>query len=85
MIAQLDDKVHWKNTLAPSEQQRLGMARLLLNQPQWIFLDQCFDSLDAGEEEQMLDIIEQELPGAALLAITRLPRSSTRFSRHLTL
>lgn len=85
LITQLDDKVHWKNTLAPSEQQRLGMARLLLNQPQWIFLDQCFDSLDAGEEEQMLDIIEQELPGAALLAITRLPRSSTRFSRQLTL
>ena len=85
LIAQLEDKVHWKNTLAPSEQQRLGMVRLLLNQPQWIFLDQCFDSLDAQEEEQMLDIIARELPGAALLAITRLPQSNTRFPRQLTL
>ncbi len=85
MIAQLGDKVNWKNTLAPSEQQRLGMARLLLNQPRWIFLDQCFDSLSSPEEEEMLDIITRELPGAAMLAITHLPQDSARFSRQLTL
>ncbi len=85
MITQLDDRVNWKNTLAPSERQRLGMARLLLNQPLWIFLDQSFDSLDARDEELMLDLIARELPDAALLAITHLPQGSARFPRQLTL
>ncbi len=30
------------------------MVRLLLNRPQWIFLQEAFDSLDSQDEEQML-------------------------------
>ena len=46
LIDQLDQSDNWANTLARAEQQRLGMVRLLLNRPQWIFLQEAFDSLD---------------------------------------
>ena len=85
LIAQLDEKVHWKNTLTSGEQQRLGMVRLLLNRPQWIFLDECFDALTFQDGERMLRIIDEELPGATLLVTTHMPDRNGRFSRRLSL
>ncbi len=85
LIAQLDEKVHWKNTLTSGEQQRLGMVRLLLNRPQWIFLDECFDALTFQDGERMLRIIDEELPGATLLVTTHMPDRNGHFSRRLSL
>ena len=75
LIAQLDEKVHWKNTLTSGEQQR----------PQWIFLDECFDALTFQDGERMLRIIDEELPGATLLVTTHMPDRNGHFSRRLSL
>jgi len=85
LIDQLDQKDNWIHTLARGEQQLLGMVRLLLNQPQWIFLQAAFDSLDSQEEERMLRLICEQLPDATLLAISHLPNGASFFSRRLAL
>jgi putative ATP-binding cassette transporter len=85
LIEQLDQKEKWSTTLARGEQQRLGMARLLLNRPQWIFLQEAFDSLDPEEEEKMLHLIADELPESTLLAISHLPNGINFYSRRLAL
>lgn len=72
LIEQLDNVDVWTRSLSRKEQQRLGMVRLLLNKPHWIFLQEAFDSLDAASEEQMLRLIHQHLPNATLLNITHL-------------
>ena len=85
LIDQLDQKDNWINTLARGEQQLLGMVRLLLNRPQWIFLQEAFDSLDPREEERMLRLIAEQLPEATLLAISHLPNGEAFYSRRLAL
>jgi putative ATP-binding cassette transporter len=85
LIDQLDQKENWVHTLAPAEQQRLGMVRLLLNRPQWIFLQEAFDSLDNQEEERMLRLICEQLPDATLLTISHMPNNASFYSRRLAL
>ena len=85
LIDQLDQQDNWINTLARGEQQLLGMVRLLLNRPQWIFLQEAFDSLDSQEEERMLRLIGEQLPDATLLVISHLPNGASFYSRRLAL
>ena len=85
LIGQLDQKDNWINSLARGEQQLLGMVRLLLNRPQWIFLQEAFDSLNPREEERMLRLIAEQLPDATLLAISHLPNGEAFYARRLAL
>jgi putative ATP-binding cassette transporter len=85
LIDQLDQKNNWVQTLAREEQQRLGMVRLLLNRPQWIFMQEAFDSLDVKEEERMVHLICDQLPDATLLTISHMPNGATFYSRRLVL
>jgi putative ATP-binding cassette transporter len=85
LINQLDESGNWANILAPAEQQRLGMVRLLLNRPQWIFLQEAFDSLDSRDEEQMLRLICDQLPEATLLTISHMANGASFYSRRLAL
>ncbi len=85
LIDQLDKTDHWVNTLARGEQQLLGMARLLLNRPQWIFLQESFDSLAPHEEERMVRLICEQLPDATVLTISHNPNNASFYPRHLAL
>ncbi len=85
LIDQLDQKDNWIQALAPEEQQRLGLVRLLLNRPQWIFLQEAFDSLDPREEERILHLICEQLPDATLLTISHTPDGTSFYSRRLVL
>ena len=85
LIDQLDQSGNWVNILAPAEQQRLGMVRLLLNRPQWIFLQEAFDSLDSQDEERMLRLICDQLPDSTLLTISHMANGATFYSRRLAL
>ena len=85
LIDQLDQREKWGNTLSRQEQQRLGMVRLLLNRPQWIFLQEAFDSLDSQGEERMLQLICEQLPDATLLTISHMADGTTFYSRRLAL
>lgn len=85
LINQLDVEDNWLQNLTRGEQQRLGMVRLLINRPQWIFLQEAFDSLKPEEEERMLNVLCKQLPNASFLAISNVPENSTFYTRHLTL
>jgi putative ATP-binding cassette transporter len=61
------------------------MVRLLLNRPEWIFLQEAFGSLEPQEEERMLRLIREQLPDATLLAISHMPNSASFYSRRLAL
>jgi putative ATP-binding cassette transporter len=85
LIGQLDQKDNWAKSLARSEQQRLGVVRLLLNRPQWIFLQEAFDSLDQQDEERMLRLICEQLPDVTLLAISHMANGASFYTRRLAL
>lgn len=48
-----DADVKWEDVLSLSEQQLVGLARLLWNRPAYAFLDEATSALDAGKEEAL--------------------------------
>ncbi|MGR8952750.1 MAG: ABC transporter ATP-binding protein/permease [Gammaproteobacteria bacterium] len=82
---QLDECENWDTALTREQQQRLGVVRLLLNRPKWVLLQEAFDSLDPKGEVEMLQLIRQELPDAAMLTITNQPTADAFHQRRIVL
>jgi putative ATP-binding cassette transporter len=85
MQEQLDAVENWEAALSREQQQRLGAARLLLNRPKWIMLQEAFDSLDPRGEVEMLRLIGEELPDASMLTITNQPTADAFHPRRIAL
>jgi putative ATP-binding cassette transporter len=69
LAARLDDEAHWNRMLSLGEQQRLGIARALLQAPAYLFLDEATASLDEPSEARLYKLIEERLPGTSIVSI----------------
>jgi putative ATP-binding cassette transporter len=85
LLEQLDHVDNWASALSREQQQRLGVVRLLLQQPKWILLQEAMDSLDSSCEMKMLHLIAQKLPDAAILTITNEPMAEAFHQRRIVL
>ena len=65
----LDDSDNWQMRLSGGEQQRLGVARALPSEPDWLFLDEATASLDEGSEADLYRAIAKTLPKTTLVSI----------------
>lgn len=65
----LDDARYWAQQLSPGEQQRLAFARMLLQRPAWIFLDEATAAMDEAGEERLYGLLRQRLPNTAIVSI----------------
>jgi putative ATP-binding cassette transporter len=65
----LDEEAHWNRMLSPGEQQRLGIARALLQAPDILFLDEATASLDEPAEAALYRLMQQRLPAATIVSI----------------
>ena len=84
--SRLDDREDWARVLPLRAQQRLGIARLFLQRPQWVFIEEATDAFDARDEGTTLDLLHRELPNATLLNISRhKERGDGFYGRHLAL
>ncbi|MCL1825506.1 MAG: ABC transporter ATP-binding protein/permease [Betaproteobacteria bacterium] len=84
--SRLDDTEDWARVLPLRAQQRLGIARLFLQQPQWVFIGEATDAFDARDEVATFELLHRELPNAALLNISRHKEQAGGFyNRHLEL
>ena len=73
LIPRLDDPDLWERRLSGGEQQRLAVARALLQKPDWLFLDEATASLDPAAEEQLYALLRERLPGAGIVSIAHRP------------
>ncbi|WP_411725727.1 ABC transporter ATP-binding protein/permease [Methyloglobulus sp.] len=80
---QLDRVASWEQILSREQRQRLGLARVLLHRPKWIFIEEALDSLSSGGEIHMLELLGKELPDAAILNITNQPSAEAFHERKL--
>jgi vitamin B12/bleomycin/antimicrobial peptide transport system ATP-binding/permease protein len=69
LMDKLDETDNWSQRLSPGEQQRLAFARVLLAQPDVLFLDEASSALDPETEEELYQLVLQELPDAAIISI----------------
>jgi putative ATP-binding cassette transporter len=69
LAQRLDEEAHWNRMLSLGEQQRLGIARAILQKPDFLFLDEATASLDEPSEEKLYRLLQERLPGAAIISI----------------
>jgi vitamin B12/bleomycin/antimicrobial peptide transport system ATP-binding/permease protein len=83
LINQLDHVESWEKLLSREQQQRLGLVRVLLYQPKWLFILESLDSLTPDGEVQMMELLSKELPNAGILNITNHPTAESFHQRKL--
>jgi len=69
LATDLDRSENWALVLSGGEQQRLAFARALLNQPDWLFLDEATSSLPEDAQEALYRLLKDKLPRTTLVSI----------------
>jgi putative ATP-binding cassette transporter len=65
----LEEEAHWNRMLSLGEQQRLAIARVILIEPDFLFLDEATASLDEAAEASLYRLLHQRLKGATIVSI----------------
>lgn len=69
LLDRFDEDNDWNRILSLGEQQRLGIARVLLNRPQVVFLDEASSAMDETLERAMYLLLRESLPEAILVSV----------------
>jgi len=82
----LDETQRWDRELGQDEQLSLALARIVLQEPPWVLLDDTFASLDDEALERIIDVFTHELERTTVVHIGRAAQSHLPlFSRVLHL
>jgi len=69
LAGRLDESGHWALHLSPGEQQRIAFARALVQQPEWLFLDEATSAVDEATEARLYRLLRERLPGTTLFSV----------------
>lgn len=70
LLHRLDELESWEQRLSTDEQQRLSFARVLLQEPDWLFIDDATAAVDEIVERRMYDLLIERLPHATVVTLT---------------
>lgn len=73
LATHLDDDQPWSQRLSGGEQQRLAIARALLQRPDWLFMDEATASLDPEAESELYATLRRQLPDTTIISIAHRP------------
>ena len=65
----LERSENWAQVLSGGEQQRLAFARALLNQPEWLFLDEATASLPEDAQDALYRLLKERLKNTTVVSI----------------
>ncbi|GCA50361.1 inner membrane ABC transporter ATP-binding protein YddA [Sinorhizobium sp. KGO-5] len=85
LATSLDREARWERELGDDEQRLLAFARLLVQKPRWVVIDEALETMDADALKRALSIFEADLRETAVIKIGRTPRNGVQFSRVLHL
>jgi putative ATP-binding cassette transporter len=77
----LDEVQNWEQRLSSAEQQRLGLARIFVHRPDWLFLDEVTSALDEASERRVYELLAERLPNVTMVAVTQRPIALRHFPR----
>ncbi len=84
LVPRLDEDARWDQELGDQDLQRLAFARLSLQRPPWIVIDQALEALDDETHDQVLAMLRTSLEASAVINIGR-AKSDDVFTRNYTL
>ncbi len=81
----LDWTERWDRDLPLTEQQCIAIARLLLQRPRWVILEQVLEGLDEAGRLRAFEIFGDELAATSVISIDPEPSKEQFFTRTLHL
>jgi vitamin B12/bleomycin/antimicrobial peptide transport system ATP-binding/permease protein len=69
LACEIDSEDNWPQRLSGGEQQRLAVARAILDKPDWLFLDEATSALDEKLEEEIYRMLGEVLPNTTIVSI----------------
>jgi len=81
----LDDIEPWDQILSPHEQQQIAIGRVLLQKPDWVFLDKATSALDEATEQRVYETLAAKLPDATIVTIAHRTTVARYHTRHWTI
>jgi putative ATP-binding cassette transporter len=69
LVGRLTEEAHWNRMLSLGEQQRLGIARAILQAPDYLFLDEATASLDEAAEAALYRLLHTRLKRTTIVSI----------------
>jgi putative ATP-binding cassette transporter len=85
LVPRIAEEGHWERTLSPGEQQRLAIARAILQAPDFLFLDEATASLDETAEAMLYRLLHERLPRTTIVSIGHRSTLHAFHRRHLRL
>ena len=69
LTSEIDREDLWAQRLSGGEQQRLAIARALLDRPDWLFLDEATSALDEDMQAEIYRTLNRQLPHTTIVSI----------------
>lgn len=85
LTGRLHEEAHWNRILSLGEQQRLGVARALLQAPDYLFLDEATASLDEPSEAKLYGLLHERLKTTTIVSIGHRSTLEGLHGRHIAL
>ena len=82
---QLDDVQDWSKVLSPGEQQRIAFARVLLQKPKVLFLDESTSAVDESQEFRLYRLVRERIPECIVVSVTHRSTVEQHHDHHLRL
>jgi len=83
LSGELGREENWAQVLSGGEQQRLAIARALLNKPDWLFMDEPTAALPDDTQAALYRLLKARLPGTTLVSIGHRAELAQFHSRQL--
>jgi putative ATP-binding cassette transporter len=69
LACEIDSEDNWPQRLSGGEQQRLAIARAILDKPDWLFLDEATSALDEKLEAEIYRMLSEVVPNTTIVSI----------------
>jgi vitamin B12/bleomycin/antimicrobial peptide transport system ATP-binding/permease protein len=85
LILRLDTKEQWDQILSGGERQRIAFARLFIDRPEVIVMDEATAALDVESEHALLTRLFETLPNSTIISVGHRPGLAALHTRTVTL
>ncbi|HSY38755.1 MAG TPA: ATP-binding cassette domain-containing protein, partial [Polyangia bacterium] len=81
----LDEESRWEDILSGGQKQRLAFARVLMQRPDIVVMDEATAALDPASQEQLMKLLLERLPEATVVSVGHRPELEAFHNRKLVL